>query len=114
MDLAAIRPPPPVRTLVALCVLNHVALSGARAALSLQALRLGVPSLGLALMLAPFALASTLAALPLGRGIDRVGTRVPALAGMALMAGALAAAAWRPGIAWMTAAAGAIGLGYTA
>jgi MFS family permease len=114
MNLAAIRPSPPVRTLVALCVLNHVALSGARAALALQALRLGVPSVGLALMLAPFALASTLAALPLGRGIDRVGARVPALAGMALMAGALAAAAWQPAIAWMTAAAGAIGLGYTA
>ena len=114
MNLAATRPPPPVRTLVALCVLNHVALSGARAALALQALRLGVPSVGLALMLAPFALASTLAALPLGRGIDRVGARVPALAGMALMAGALAAAAWHPGIGWMTAAAGLIGLGYTA
>ncbi len=114
MSLHATRPPPHVHALVALCVLNHVALSGARAALALQALRLGAPSLGLALMLAPFALASTLAALPLGRCVDRVGARLPALAGMALVTIALAASAWHPGFAVLAAAATAIGLGYTA
>ena len=106
--------PPRIHVLVALCVLDHVALSGARVALALQALRLGVPSVGLALMLAPFALASTLAALPLGRCVDRLGARVPALAGMALTTIALIASAWRPVSTVLTASAAAIGLGYTA
>ncbi len=114
MNARATPPPLNVHALVALCVLNHVALSGGRVALALQALRLGVPSMGLALMLAPFALASTLAALPLGRCVDRLGARVPALAGMALTTLALSAAAWRPEVAPLTAAAAAIGLGYTA
>ncbi len=113
MSSRAPRPPLHVHAIVALCVLNHVALSGGRVALALQALRLGVPSVGLALMLAPFALASTLAALPVGRWVDRVGARVPALAGMASTSIALLAAAWHPDIAVLTIAAGAIGLGYT-
>ena len=70
-----------MRTLVALCILNHVALSGARLALVEQGLRLGVHALVLGLMFAPFALASTLGALPLGRWVDRIGARRPALAG---------------------------------
>ncbi len=114
MTADATRPPLHVHALVALCVLNHVALSGARVALALQALRLGVPSIGLALMLAPFALASTLAALPLGRLVDRIGARVPALAGMALTTIALAVAAWRPQVDVLATAAALIGLGYTA
>ena len=107
-------PPLPVRALVALCVLNHIALSGARLALVEQALRLGVHSLALGLMFAPFALASTLGALPLGRWVDRIGARRPALAGMLLTTLALAASARWPVPQVLTAAAAAIGLGYTA
>ena len=107
-------PPLPVRALVALCILNHVALSGARLALAEQALRLGVHSLILGLMFAPFALASTLGALPLGRWVDRIGARRPALAGMALTTLALAAPALWPTPAVLACAAAAIGLGYTA
>ena len=114
MNTRASRPPLSVHALVALCVLNHVALSGARVAVALHALRLGVPSLGLGLVLAPFALTSTLGALPLGRWIDRVGARVPALAGMAAMTTGLAVSAWHPGLLAMTLAAAAIGGGYTA
>ncbi len=114
MTSAASRPPPSVHVLVALCVLNHVALSGARVALALHALRLGVPSIGLGLMLAPFALTSTLGALPLGRWVDRIGARVPALAGMASTTLALAASACHPTLAVLAVAATAIGLGYTA
>jgi MFS family permease len=114
MTPSASTPPLPVRALVALCILNHVALSGARLALVEQALRLGVHSLALGLMFAPFALASTLGALPLGRCVDRIGARRPALAGMLLTSLALAAAARWPVPALLTAAAGAIGLGYTA
>jgi MFS family permease len=99
---------------VTLCVLNHVALSGARVALALQALGLGVPSIGVALMLAPFALTSTLAALPLGRWVDRIGARRPALIGMAITTAALAAAAWHPTAAVLLASATIIGLGYAA
>jgi MFS family permease len=114
MTSLAIRPPLHVHALVALCVLDHVALSGGRVALALQALALGVPSVGLGLMLAPFALATTLSALPLGRWIDRVGARVPALAGMALTTAGLAMAAWHPDRLVMPQAAAAIGLGYSA
>jgi len=106
--------PLPVRALVALCILNHVALSGARLALVEQALRLGVHSLALGLMFAPFALASTLGALPLGRWVDRIGARRPALAGMALTTLALAASALWPVPAVLATAAAAVGLGYTA
>ena len=114
MTSTASHPPPPLPALVALCVLNHVALSGGRVALALQALRLGVPSLGLGLMLAPFALTSTLGALPLGRWVDRIGARVPALAGMAITTTALGVSAWHPTLVALTLAATAIGLGYTA
>ena len=107
-------PPLPVRALVTLCILNHVALSGARLALVEQALRLGVHSLALGLMFAPFALASTLGALPLGRWVDRTGARRPALAGMSLTTLALAASASWPHPAVLAAAAAAVGLGYTA
>ena len=107
-------PPLPVRALVALCILNHVALCGARLALVEQALRLDVQSFALGLMFAPFALASTLGALPLGRRIDRIGARWPALAGLALTTAALATAALRPTPLVMAGAAAAIGLGYTA
>ena len=114
MTPSSIASPLPVRALVALCILNHVALSGARLALVEQALRLGVHSLLLGLMFAPFALASTLGALPLGRWVDRIGARRPALAGMALTTLALAASALWPRPAVLAAAAAAIGLGYTA
>jgi MFS family permease len=107
-------PPPAVNTLVALCVLNHVAMSGSRVALALHALRLGVPSLGLALMLAPYALASALGALPIGRWVDRIGARVPALGGMALATVGLAVSAGCPTRGAMTASAALVGLGYAA
>jgi MFS family permease len=108
------RAPPGIPALVALCVLDHVALSGGRVALALHALALGVPSPGLGLMLAPFALTATLGALPLGRWVDRIGARAPALAGMAATTLGLAVSAWRPGLAVLALAATLIGLGYTA
>jgi MFS family permease len=112
MTLATTPPPLPADALVALCVLNHVALAGSRAALALHALRLGVPSLGLALMLAPYALTSAFGALPLGRWVDRIGTRLPALAGMVQATAGLAAAAWDPRPPMLVAAATLVGLGY--
>ena len=114
MPSSAAPSPLPVRVLVLLCVLDHVALSGARLALVEQGLHLGVRSLALGLMFAPFALASTLGALPLGRWVDRIGARRPALAGMALTTLALGACALWPTPAVLAAAAAAIGLGYTA
>jgi MFS family permease len=104
----------PANTLVALCVLNHVAMSGSRVALALHALRLGVPSLVLALMLAPYALTSALGALPIGRWVDRNGARVPALVGMALATGGLTLAAWHPDRVVLTLAATLVGFGYAA
>ena len=103
-----------MHAIIALCVLNHVVLSGARVAVALHALRLGVPSLGLGLMLAPFALASVLGALPLGRCVDRIGARIPALAGMMLTTAALALSAWHPTLIVLALTATAVGLGYAA
>jgi len=114
MTSSTVPPPLPVRTLVALCVLNHVALSGARLALVQQGLHAGVQSLALGLMFAPFALASTLGALPLGRWVDRIGARRPALAGMAATTLALIVAALWPEPAVLAGTAAAVGLGYTA
>ena len=113
--MSSVAPPPlPARVLVALCILNHVALSGARLALVEQGLHLGMRSLALGLMFAPFALASTLGALPLGRWVDRSGARRPALAGMALTTLALGACTLWPAPTVLAPAAAAIGLGYTA
>ncbi|MEO5685958.1 MAG: MFS transporter [Burkholderiaceae bacterium] len=114
MTRHATPPPLPIDTIVALCVLNHVAMAGSRVALALHALRLGVPSLGLALMLAPYALTSALGALPIGRWVDRVGARMPALAGMAVTTLGLAVAAWQPGRAVLAVSATLVGLGYVA
>ncbi|MGN6525820.1 MAG: MFS transporter [Burkholderiaceae bacterium] len=109
------RDPLPVLALVAMCVLDHAAMSGARVALALQALQgLGLPAGGAGLLLAPFALTSTLCALALGRWIDRVGARGPALAGIGLEATGLALAAWHPGVAALAVTATAVGLGYAA
>ncbi len=114
MNTAASQPPPSLHAVVALCVLNHIALSGARVAVALHALRLGVPSVGLGLMLAPFALASVLGALPLGRCVDRIGARIPALAGMTLTTVALALAAWQSTLVVLALTAAAVGFGYAA
>jgi predicted MFS family arabinose efflux permease len=104
-----------VIALVAMCILDHAAMSGARVALALQALQdLRLPAGVAGLLLAPFALTSTLCALALGRWIDRVGARGPALAGIGLEAAGLALAAWRPGVATLAVAATAVGLGYAA
>ena len=113
-DTASETRPLGTRTLVALCVLNHTALAGGRVALALQALSLGMSSLALGLLLAPFALTSTLCSLPFGRWVDRVGARVPALAGMATSSLGLALGAWQPGPAGLVGAAVLVGLGYTA
>lgn len=112
---AADAAPLPVLALVAMCVLDHAAMAGARVALALHALQgLRLPAGGAGLLLAPFALTSTLCALALGRWIDRVGARTPVLAGIGLEATGLALAAWRPGVVTLAVAATAVGLGYAA
>ncbi|NRF70700.1 MFS transporter [Aquincola sp. S2] len=82
--------------LVLLCVLAHTALTGARVAVSLQALALGAPALGFGLLLASFAIVPTLGSLAIGRWIDRIGTRRPLLLGLAAQVSGLAAAALAP------------------
>ncbi|WP_169787974.1 MFS transporter [Caldimonas brevitalea] len=116
----SVAPPPTpsavlsVRALVMLCVLNHLALTGSRVAVSLSALSLGVPAFQVGLMMALFSLLPTLGAVWLGRWVDRGGPRVPALAGMvALWAGLLLPAChWAPAMLWLTAATA--GAGYNA
>ncbi|MCW7541258.1 MFS transporter [Aquabacterium sp. A7-Y] len=103
-----------VHALVALCVLNHIALTGSRVAVSLSALTLGFSAFEVGLLLALFSLLPTLGAVALGRWIDRAGTRAPALSGMAAVCVGLLLPAWQltPAMLWLAAAL--LGSGYSA
>jgi len=82
-----------VPALVLLCVLNHLAMVGARVAVALQALALELPAIGVGALLAAFALVPLLAGLAMGRWIDRRGARRPAGVGLLASVSGLAAAA---------------------
>jgi MFS family permease len=103
----------PVPALVLLCVLNHLAMVGARVAVALQALALGAPAWTVGALLAAFALLPLVFSVPTGRWIDRRGTRRPAAAGMAASALGLAAAALWPSAPVLFAAALGVGGGYS-
>lgn len=111
-------PRPPHRhghhALVLLCVLAHSALTGCRVAVSLQALALGAPAFAFGALLASFAIVPTLASLAMGRWVDRVGTRRPVLAGLALQfAGLALAAAWPQSLGLLAVTALCSGAGYS-
>lgn len=111
-------PRPPHRhghhALVLLCVLAHSALTGCRVVVSLQALALGAPAFAFGALLAAFAIVPTLASLAMGRWVDRVGTRRPVLAGLALqLAGLALAAAWPQSLGALAVTALCSGAGYS-
>lgn len=78
--------PPGIRTLIGLCVLNHVAFAAARVTLTLSALHLQTSTLGVGLMMSMFSVLPMLLALAGGRWVDRIGARFPMLLGSFMLA----------------------------
>jgi len=80
---------PTLSALIALCIANHVVLTGSRITVSLEALQLGASTAVVGVLLALYALLPMLCAVAAGRYSDRVGVRLPMLAGsLGLVAGA--------------------------
>lgn len=74
-----------MRTLVAFSICNHMALSGSRVAVSLAALEMGASTFAIGLLLSFYSLLPMFLSVPGGRWIDRVGMRLPMLAGSGLL-----------------------------
>lgn len=97
---------------IAVCVANHAAMTGSRFAVSLVGLQLGVSAFGVGVAVALFAMVPMLGSIWLGRWIDHVGARRPALAGMSLTcAGLMLPVLWLSP-ATLALAAVAVGAGY--
>jgi len=71
----------PIYLIVTSCVLIHAGFAGAKVALPLHALSLGVDPFTVGVMMAMWALCPMLIALYVGKLVDRTGPRVPMLAG---------------------------------
>ena len=78
-----------VYLIVATCVLVHAGFGGAKVAIPLHALKLGVDPFSVGLIMAACALCPMLVALYVGRLVDRLGGRVPMLIGAAGVATAV-------------------------
>ncbi len=102
----------PLYVLTFFGVLNHAAFNGSRVAFSLYAIGMDASPATIGTMMALYGLLPMLFAVSTGRVIDRVGTRVPMLAGSALIAvGLIIPFAWRD-LAALYAASGLIGLAF--
>jgi MFS family permease len=73
---------PTLLALVALSVINHIALAGSRVTVTLAALHMGASSAVVGLLLALYAFLPALLAVAAGRFSDRVGVRRPMIAGV--------------------------------
>jgi MFS family permease len=67
--------------IVLLCILNHAAFTGSRVVFSLYAIELGADSFAIGVLVSLYALFPLLFAIYAGKLIDRVGARLPMLAG---------------------------------
>lgn len=104
----------PIRLLVALTVLNHTAFAGSRVAVSLGALELDASPFAIGLLLSFYGLLPMFLSVPAGRWIDRVGMRLPMLAGTGLLAFGVAVPFLTWDIGAMYLASVTIGLGMMA
>ena len=89
----------PIHLIVVTCVLIHAGFGGAKVALPLHALSLGVDAFSVGVIMALWALCPMLIALSVGRLVDRVGPRVPMLAGTVGVTAALLVPYFFPGVA---------------
>ena len=69
--------------IVLLCILNHAAFTGSRVVFSLYAIELGADSFAIGALVSLYALFPLLLAIYAGKLIDRIGARLPMLAGTA-------------------------------
>ena len=88
----------PIALIVVTCVLIHAGFGGAKVALPLHALNLGMDAFTVGVMMALWALCPMLIALYVGRLVDRVGPRVPMLAGTVGVVVALLVPYFFPGV----------------
>jgi len=100
-------------TLLALGILNHAALTGARVDVALDALARGATPATVGLLMALFALLPMLSAVAIGRYSDRVGANAPMIAGSAGLVAATLLPALAPGYLALSAAALLIGFSFT-
>ena len=98
--------------IVLTCVLVHAGFSGAKVALPLHALYLGVDPLTVGVMMALWALCPMLIALYVGKLVDRVGPRVPMLAGTFGVVIALLVPYFFPGVVSLYAMALVVGTAF--
>jgi len=89
----------PIYLIVVTCVLIHAGFGGAKVALPLHALSLGVDAFSVGVIMALWALCPMLIALSVGRLVDRIGPRVPMLAGTIGVVAALLVPYFFPGVA---------------
>jgi predicted MFS family arabinose efflux permease len=88
----------PIYLIVVTCVLIHAGFGGAKVALPLHALSLGMDAFTVGVMMALWALCPMLIALYVGRLVDRIGPRVPMLAGTIGVVAALLIPYFFPGV----------------
>ena len=88
----------PIYLIVVTCVLIHAGFGGAKVALPLHALSLGVDAFSVGVIMALWALCPMLIALSVGRLVDRIGPRVPMLAGTIGVVAALLVPYFFPGV----------------
>ncbi|MCE5265323.1 MAG: MFS transporter [Deltaproteobacteria bacterium] len=84
--------------LALICTLNHIGYSGSRVVVSLYALGLGANQFQIGVLMALYALFPLLLAIHIGKLADRVGPRLPMLAGTAGVAVALLLPPLLPGL----------------
>ena len=89
----------PIYLIVTSCVLIHAGFAGAKVALPLHALSLGVDPFTVGVMMAMWALCPMLIALYVGKLVDRTGPRVPMVAGTVGVVAALLVPYFFPGVA---------------
>ena len=87
--------------IVLLCILNHAAYTGSRVVFSLYAIDLGANSFAIGVLISLYALCPLLLAIYAGKLIDRVGARVPMLAGTAGLMLGIALPVVMPGLAML-------------
>ena len=89
----------PIYLIVASCVLIHAGFAGAKVALPLYALHLGLDAFSVGVMMALWALCPMLIAVYVGKLVDRTGPRLPMLGGAIGVVVALLVPYFFPGVA---------------
>jgi len=102
----------PIYLIVVSCVLVHAGFAGAKVALPLHALQLGVDPFSVGVMMALLALCPMLIALYVGRLVDRLGPRVPMQFGSIGVAVALLVPFFFPGVIALIVMALAVGTAF--